>query len=75
MDRVPKIAIPASGVNRRREGETTNSWCSIGASDLLIVAHALAVAQIVIAEEQREFLRVQDLWGENQLQILDDEAQ
>jgi len=41
-----------------REGETTNSWRSIGASDLLIVAYALALAEIVIAEEQRGFLRI-----------------
>jgi len=37
---------------------------------LLIVAHALALAQIVIAEEQREFLRIQDLWGETSCRSL-----
>jgi tRNA(fMet)-specific endonuclease VapC len=40
---------------------------SIGANDLLIAAHALALAHTVVTNNEREFSRIDDLRVENWL--------
>jgi tRNA(fMet)-specific endonuclease VapC len=40
----------------------------IGANDLLIIAHALALDFTVVTGNEREFLRIEDLRVENWLQ-------
>ena len=59
---------PADTVYGRLRARLERSGQSIGANDLLIAVHALALGHAVVADNVREFSRIDNLRIENWLQ-------
>ncbi len=59
---------PADAIYGELRARLERGGESIGANDLLIAAHALALDHIMVTDNEREFSRVKDLRVENWLQ-------
>ena len=58
---------PTDGVYGSLRAQLERSGQPIGANDLLIASHALALGHTIVTDNQREFLRIKDLRVENWL--------
>jgi tRNA(fMet)-specific endonuclease VapC len=58
---------PADTVYGRLRARLERAGQSVGANDLLIAAHALALGHTVVTDNEREFSRIDDLRVENWL--------
>ena len=61
------LEAPADAVYGELRAHLERTGKSIGANDLLIASHALALGHTVVTDNEREFLRINDLRVENWL--------
>ncbi len=61
------LEAPADGVYGKLRVRLERAGRTIGANDLLIAAHALALGHTIVTDNDREFARIDDLRVENWL--------
>jgi tRNA(fMet)-specific endonuclease VapC len=61
------LEAPADGVYGKLRARLERAGRTIGANDLLIAAHALALGHTIVTDNDREFARIDDLRVENWL--------